>query len=50
MCRGGKPPRSGAGLEGAPREPKRSTKLLFQGKRLVCFSEKLLFIDVFHGV
>ena len=38
------------GWKGASRVPKRSTKLLFQGKRLVCFSEKSLFIDVFHGV
>ena len=37
----------GAGLEGAPRVPKRSTKLLFYGIRLVCFSEKSLSFDVF---
>ena len=37
----------GAELEGAPRVSKRNTELLFCGIRLVCFSEKSLFIDVF---
>ena len=37
----------GAGLEGAPRVSKRSTELLFYRIRLVCFSEKSLFFDMF---
>ena len=40
----------GAGLEGAPRASKRSTKLLFYGIKLVCFSEKLLFIAKHNDV
>ena len=45
-CAEGEAAAPGAGLEGVPRVPKRSTKLLFYGIRLVCFSEKSLFIDV----
>ena len=50
VCRRGTPPRSSSWIGRAPLAAVNKSTLLYQGMRLVFFSEESLFIALHHGV